>query len=59
MVDKRRRVVVEIREDLHRELRKLALLNDLKIYEVTNALLEDSLQDGERVRGLIRRLKLS
>ncbi len=59
MVDKRRRVVVEIREDLHRELRKLALLNDLRIYEVANAVLEDCLGDEERVRGLVRRLKVS
>lgn len=57
-MDKRRRVVVEVREDLHRELRKLALLNDLKIYEVSNAILEDFLGDGERLKELVRRLKL-
>ncbi len=58
MVDKRRRVVIEVREDLHRELRKLALLNDLKIYEATNALLEDYLKDEERVKALVKRLKV-
>jgi len=53
-----KRTVVEVREDLHKEIRKLALLNDLRIYELTNALLEEVLKDGERVRMLIRRLKL-
>jgi hypothetical protein len=57
-VDKNvRRTVVEVREDLHRELRKLALLNDLRIYELVNAVLEDGLRDEERVKGLIRRLR--
>lgn len=58
MVDKRRRVVIEVREDLHRELRKLALLNDLKIYELTNALLEDCLKDEEFMKALVKQLKL-
>jgi hypothetical protein len=57
-MDKRRRVVLEVAEDLHRELRKLALLNDLKIYELTNALLEDCLKDEDRVNALVRKLKL-
>ena len=47
-----RRVVVEVRADLHKELRKIAVLNDLKLYTVTNALLEDSLSDEEHVRAL-------
>jgi hypothetical protein len=50
-------VVVEVRCDLHRQLRKLALLNDLRIYELVNAVLEDGLRDEERVRGLVRRLR--
>jgi hypothetical protein len=53
-----RRVVVEVREDLHSELRKLALLNDLRIYELANALIEEALEDKERVKALIKRLKL-
>jgi hypothetical protein len=53
-----RRTVVEVREDLHREIRKLALLNDLRIYELVNAIIEEFLRDEERVKGLIKRLKL-
>ncbi|MGC8895645.1 MAG: hypothetical protein ACP5LB_02600 [Candidatus Bathyarchaeia archaeon] len=58
MVRSARRTVVEIREDLHREIRKLALLNDLRIYVVANAIIEDFLKDEEKVKSLIRRLKL-
>ena len=54
-----RRTVVEVRDDLHRELRKLALLNDLRIYELTNAIIEESLKEEENVRVLIKKLKLS
>lgn len=57
-MDKRRRVVIEVREDLHRELRKLALLNDLKLYILANAILEDCLRDEEHTKQLIKRLKL-
>jgi hypothetical protein len=53
-----RRVVVEVRWDLHREIRKLALLNDLRIYELTNAIIEEFLGDQERVRVLVKRLRL-
>ena len=53
-----RRTVVEVRDDLHREIRKLALLNDLRIYELTNAIIEDFLKDQERVKALIKRLKI-
>ncbi|MEM0006813.1 MAG: hypothetical protein QXR89_00910 [Candidatus Bathyarchaeia archaeon] len=53
-----RRTVVEVREDLHREVRKLALLNDLRIYQLVNAIIEDYLRDGERVKALIKRLRL-
>ncbi|MFB3887964.1 MAG: hypothetical protein ACE14S_00610 [Candidatus Bathyarchaeia archaeon] len=52
----KRRVVVEVNEDLHREIRKLALLNDLKIYELTNALLEDCLRDEDRINEVLRKL---
>jgi hypothetical protein len=57
-VDKSRRTVVEIREELHREIRKLAIINDLKIYVLTNAIIEDFLSDQERVKALVKRLKL-
>ncbi|MGC9345798.1 MAG: hypothetical protein ACP5ER_03280 [Candidatus Bathyarchaeales archaeon] len=57
-MDKSRRTVVEVRDDLHREIRKLALLNDLRIYELTNAIIEEFLKDQERVKVLIKRLRL-
>jgi len=53
-----KRTVVEVRDELHREIRKLALLNDLRIYEVANAIIAEFLKDEERVKVLIRRLKL-
>jgi len=57
-VNRSRRTVVEVRDDLHREIRKLALLNDLRIYELTNAIIEECLKDQERVKALIKRLRL-
>ena len=51
------RVVVEIREDLHKELRKTAVLNDLKLHVLTNALLEECLSKEENVKSIIKRLK--
>lgn len=57
-MDKSRRTVVEVRDDLHKEIRKLALLNDLRIYQLTNAIIEEFLRDKERVKILIKRLKL-
>ncbi len=54
----RKRTVLEIRDDLHREVKKLALLNDIKIHELTNAIIEQSLRDQEQIRTLIKRLKL-
>jgi hypothetical protein len=57
-VSRQRRVVVEVTEPVHRELRKIALLNDLKIYELTNAIFEDCLRDEERVNALVKKLKL-
>jgi hypothetical protein len=53
------RTVVEVRENLHREVRKLALLNDLRIYELVNGIVEEALKDQESMRVLVRRLKLS
>jgi hypothetical protein len=53
-----RRVVVEIQPDLHHELRKLAVLNDLKIYKLTNAILQAYLADDAQVKALLKRLKM-
>jgi len=57
-LDKSRRAVLEVRDDLHREIRKLALLNDLHIYELTSAIIEEFLDDQEQVKALIRKLKV-
>jgi hypothetical protein len=57
-VDKPRRTVVEVRADLHQQIRKLALLNDLRIYVLANAIIEETLKDQERINALIKRLKL-
>jgi hypothetical protein len=54
-----RRTVVEVRDDLHREVRKLALLNDLRIYELVNGIVEEALKDSENMKVLVKRLKLS
>jgi hypothetical protein len=55
-VSRQRCVIVEVTVPIHRELRKLAMLNDLRIYEVTNAILEEYLKDEERVEALVKRL---
>ena len=57
-MDERRRTVVEVRADLHKQIRKLALLNDLRIYRLTNAIIEEMLNDKERIDALIKRLSL-
>jgi hypothetical protein len=57
-VDKHRRTVIEIRADLHQRIRKLALLNDLRIYVLANAIIEEVIRDEEKVNALIKRLKL-
>jgi hypothetical protein len=53
-----KRVVVEVREDLHHELRKIAVLNDLKIYVLANAIFEECLSDEVRVKQLLKKLKI-
>lgn len=35
-MDRSRRTVVEVRDDLHRQVKRLALLNDLRIYVLVN-----------------------
>jgi hypothetical protein len=57
-LEKSRRTVVEVRDDLHREIRKLALLSELRIYELVNAMLEEYLKDPEKITALIRKLRL-
>jgi len=50
--------VVEVRDDLHREIRRLALLNDLRIYVLVNGVLEEFLRDEEKVKALVKRLRV-
>lgn len=57
-MSRNRRVVVEIREDLHRKIHKQAILNDIKIYQLTNAIMEEFLKDEEHMKALIKRLKI-
>ncbi|MBN1245809.1 hypothetical protein JXA31_09480 [Candidatus Bathyarchaeota archaeon] len=57
-MDKHRRTVVEVRADLHQQIRKLALLNDLRIYVLANAIIEETLRDEEKTQTLIKRLSL-
>jgi hypothetical protein len=57
-VDSRRRTVVEVQADLHKRIRQLALLNDLRIYVLVNAIIEETLEDEGKVKTLIKRLKL-
>jgi len=56
-VDKKRRVVVEIREDLHQELRKTAILNEMKLYTLVNAIVEETLSDQEKLKTVIKKLR--
>lgn len=53
-----RRTMVEVLEGLHREVRKLALLNDLKIYVLVNGIIGEFVGDEDKVKALIKRLKL-
>jgi hypothetical protein len=57
-LEKKRRVVVEIREDLHQELRKAAILNDLKLYMLVSGVVEETLKDQEKLKTVIKKLKL-
>lgn len=57
-MDKSRRTVVEVSDKVHKEIRKLALLNDVKIHVLTNAILEEFLKDQEKVNELIKRLQI-
>ena len=57
-MNRSRRTVIEVRDDLHGEIRKLALLNDLRIYELANAILMDFLRKQEETSALIKGLRL-
>lgn len=57
-MDENRRKIIEVRADLHQQIRKLALLNDLKIYVLANAVIEEALNDKERIAALIKKLKV-
>jgi hypothetical protein len=57
-LDKKRRVVVEISEELHQELRKIAILNDFKLYTLVNGVIEETLKDEERLKTLLKKLKV-
>lgn len=56
-MDKQRRTVIEVRADLHKQIRKLALLNDLRIYALANAIIEETLKNTEKTNTLIKTLK--
>jgi len=51
-------VVVEIHEELHQELRRIAIMNDLKLYMLVNGVVEETLNDEERLKTVIKRLKI-
>ncbi len=55
---KSKRVVIEVSEQVHGELRRLAAFNDLRLYSVVDAVLADALRDEEHVKAVVRRLKL-
>jgi hypothetical protein len=57
-MDRNRRTVVEIRQDLHQEIRKLALLNDLRTYELANTIIEEALGDHEKMKLVINKTRL-
>lgn len=40
-------MIVEVRDDLHREIGKLALLNDLRMCGLTDAMLEEAMKHRE------------
>jgi hypothetical protein len=52
-----KRVVVEVSEEAHYELKKLAVLNDIKIYVLADAILEQCLSDEAQIKLLLKKLK--
>ena len=57
-MDKNRWKVIEICAYLHQQIRKLAILNDLKIYVLAKTIIEYVLSDEEKIATLIKLLKL-
>jgi hypothetical protein len=51
-VDKTRRMVIEVRADLHQQIRKLAIMNDLKNYVLAKAIIEDAVSNQEKNYGV-------
>lgn len=52
-------MLVEVSEDLHQELRKTAIMNELKLYKLVNGIIKGTLSDTERLNEVIRRLRTS
>ena len=50
-------MVVEVREDLHQELRKTAIINEMKLYSLVSAIIEETLNDQEKMKTLLKKLK--
>lgn len=50
------RAVIEVKADLHRELRKLAATYDTRLYVVVDLLLEDCLSNPEHVAAVMKKL---
>jgi len=46
------RMVVEVYDDLNREIRRLGLLNDLRIYRLASAIIEEFPNYREQIKGL-------
>jgi hypothetical protein len=49
---------VEIREDLHQELKKTAVMNELKLYRLVNGIIAATLDDQDTLKDVIRKLKV-
>jgi len=50
---------VQIRKDIHARIKALSALNDLKLRDLATALLSEILTDEERVKQIIKKLKVS
>lgn len=57
-LDKKRCVVAEISENLHQELRKTVIINELKLYKLVNGIVEETLKDEEKLKTLLKKLKV-
>jgi len=50
--------IIQVRREIHLKIRKLAVLNDLKIRDLASKLLEVVLQDEQMVNHVIKTLKV-